>query len=108
MNKINIQLSGSMLFTLIPIILLIGMTVWFTVYWFGGEREADNEKDALLQWTQKAIVMEKTNHWWGTSCLLEANDGKRYYEDSCSRYINGDKVTILMYEDRYRWIEGLA
>lgn len=78
------------------------------VYWFGGQREADNEKDALVRWTQEAIVLEKTNHWWGVSCLLSADDEKRYYEDSCSRYVDGDKVSIMMYKEHYSWIEGLS
>lgn len=105
MNRIKHDADTIM--TLLITCVIIGLVVYLVVYWFGGQREADNAKDALKQWTQNAIVMEKTNHWWGTSCLIDADDGKRYYEDSCSRYVNGDKIILLMYEDHYRWIKGL-
>ena len=94
--------------SIITICLVVVLILFLVTYWFGGQREADNTKDALFDWTQKAIVIEKTNHWWGTSCLLDADDDKRYYDDSCSQYVNGDEVTIKMREDRYRWIMGLV
>jgi hypothetical protein len=89
------------------IIMTVVIVSCIMVYWFGGQREADNLKDEFKTWTQNATVIEKTNHWWGTSCLLNADDGKRYYIESCSRYMDNDKVEIEMYEERYRWIKGL-
>ena len=93
--------------TIIVTALIIGLVLYFIIYWFGGQRELDNAKDDVYIWTQNAIVMEKTNHWWGDSCLLDAEDGKRYYEDYCHKYVNGDKVIIEMYQDRHRWINGI-
>jgi hypothetical protein len=89
-------------------IFIVAMIGYGLFYWFGGPRELDNLKDSMYEWTQNAIVLDKTNHWWGDSCLLNADDGKRYYDDSCTEYVNGDKVTIMMYKDRLRWIEGIS
>ena len=95
------------IYHMICICIIIGSITYGTYYWFGGPRDADNAKDALLQWTQNGTIIEKETHWWGTSCLISATDGNRYYEDSCERYIEGDDVVILMYEDHYRRINGL-
>ena len=95
------------IFAIIILILFIGLITYFVIYWFGGQREADNAMDSTRRWTQNAIVVEKTNHWWGTSCLLNADDGNRYYDDSCYKYVNSDKVIIEMYKDYYRYIKGV-
>lgn len=107
-NKSITLLNGQKIFGLVIGVVVIGLIAYMIFYWFGGQREIDNKKDELMQWTQNATILEKTNHWWGTSCLLSADDGKRYYDDSCSKYLNGDKVIILMYKDHYRWIKGLV
>ena len=102
------QISSEKIVSIIITSLIIGLVLYHVIYWFGGQREADNAKDALVRWTQEAIVIEKTSHWWGTSCLLNADDGKRYYDENCSQYANNDKVIIMMYKEHYSWIQGLV
>lgn len=102
------QVSSEKIISIIISALIIGLVLYLVTYWFGGQREADNAKDALVSWTQEAVVIEKTSHWWGTSCLLNADDGKRYYDENCWQYANNDKVIIMMYKDHYSWIKGLA
>jgi hypothetical protein len=94
-------------FHIIMTVVIVGFILYGIIYWFGGQRVADNLKDESYTWTQNAIVMGKTTHWWGDSCLLDADDGKRYYDESCSNYIDNDKVIIVMYKDHYRWIKGV-
>ena len=101
------KIEGVDILKIIMTLMIIGFITYLVVYWVGGQREVDNAKDALKRWTQDAVVLEKTTHWWGDSCLLDASNGERYYEDSCSRYVNGDKVIIMMYKNYYSWIEGL-
>jgi hypothetical protein len=107
-QKNHIRIMSENRESIITICLVVGLILFLVTYWFGGQREADNAKDALVRWTQEAVVIEKTNHWWGTSCLLNADDGKRYYDENCEQYANNDKVIITMYKEHYSWIQGLA